>query len=457
MEDYTRHLGELAISWVSTDRQSSEQLARRAVIDTVAVSLAALDDPTVTTALRALGPGTAGPATVLATGRSADPGHAALLGGLLGHALDYDDVDDAMIGHPSTVLVPALLATAEDLDVTGDAVLDAFALGLHVCRDVAARLDIEEHYAKGWHSTGTVGTIGTTAALSRLRQLDIGHTRHALGIAGSLAGGSRQNFGTMTKPLHAGVAAHNAVLATRLAASGFTADPEQLESPMGFLALHHGAGLGSTPGGTTQDGLNVKLYPCCYYIHNAADAVLQLVASGVRAEEVERLRVTVQPGGLSPLIHRRPLTGLQGKFSMEYAMAAAVVDHQITLSTFTDAQVQRPAVQHLLQRVETTESAVPPAGGTADGAYAVVEVDVRSGEHLQRRVDRPRGHATRPVTDDELHVKFADCGAHAGLHEEDTERVHDILSQLGPTRSVRESMLPLRELVQRRTAAGVTL
>ncbi|MFK5582481.1 MmgE/PrpD family protein [Serinicoccus sp. LYQ131] len=456
MEDYTRHLGELAASWVPSDRRVSDQLARRAVIDTVAVSLAALDDPTVTTALRALGPGNGGPATVLATGQSGDPGHAALLGGLLGHALDYDDVDDAMIGHPSTVLVPALLAVAEELDVAGDAVLDAFALGLHVCRDVAARVGIEAHYAKGWHSTGTVGTIGATAALSRLRRLDVGATRHALGIAGSLAGGSRQNFGTMTKPLHAGVAAHNAVLATRLAAAGFTADPDQLESPLGFLALHHGAGSGSAPDATTQDGLNVKLYPCCYYIHSAADAVLELVGAGVRAEDVERLRVTVQPGGLGPLIHTRPATGLQGKFSMEYAMAAAVLDRQLTLATFTDEQVQRPAVQQLLQRVETTESVVPPAGGDADGAFAVVEVDVRSGGRLQRRVDRPRGHATRSVTDDELHVKFADCAAYAGLHPEETEPIHELLSQLGPSRSVRASVRPLRELVRRRAAAGTT-
>lgn len=454
MIDYTRQLGELTASWAPTDRSRTDRLARRAVIDTVAVSLAALDDPTVTTALRALGPGSGGPATVLATGQGGDPGHAALLGGLLGHALDYDDVDDAMIGHPSTVLVPSLLAVAEELDLAGDAVLEAFALGLHVCRDVAGRIGIDEHYAKGWHSTGTVGTIGATAALSRLRKLDVDRTRHALGIAGSLAGGSRQNFGTMTKPLHAGVAASNAVLATRLAAAGFTADLDQLEAPLGFFALHHGGRASEATPAAAATGLNVKLYPCCYYIHNAADAMLELVAAGLRAEDVESVRVTVQPGGLAPLIHARPTTGLQGKFSLEYAMAAALLDHRLTLRTFTDDQVERPAAQEFLQRVDKTESAVPPAGGSADGGFAVVEVQLRSGDRLQRRVDRPRGHATRPVTDDELHTKFVDCAAYAGLDPEDAERVHAGLCRLGPTTSVRAALRPLRELVHGRTTAG---
>lgn len=454
MNDYTRHLGELTASWASPDPSRTDQLARRAVIDTVAVSLAALDDPTVTTALRALGPGTGGPSTVLATGQSSDPGQAALLGGLLGHALDYDDVDDAMIGHPSTVLVPALLAVAEELDLTGDALLDAFALGLHVCRDVAHRVGIDGHYARGWHSTGTVGTIGATAALARLRRLDVDRTRCALGIAGSLAGGSRQNFGTMTKPLHAGVAASNAVLATRLAAAGFTADPDQLDAPLGFFALHHGSEDPGPAATDAADGLNVKLYPCCYYIHNAADAMLELVESGLRPDDVTRVRVTVQPGGLAPLIHARPTTGLQGKFSLEYAMAAALLDRRLTLRTFTDTEVQRPAAQQLLQRVEKTESLLPPTGEDAQGGFAVVEVEVRTGELLQRRVDRPRGHASRPVTDEELHTKFIDCAAYSGLGRDSAEQAHAGLRGLGPTTSVRAALRPLRELVKNRAPVG---
>lgn len=450
MVGFTAFLADRALSWAPQHREAMHDRAARAVLDTLGVSLAALDDPTVTTGLGALGRGGPGSATLLATGDTTDSRHAALLGGLTGHALDYDDVDDAMIGHPSTVLAPALLAVAEELDLTGEQVADAFGIGVLACREVAAQLGIAGHYAAGWHATGTVGTIGATAALARLRGLDLPRTRHALGIAGSLAGGSRRNFGTMTKPLHAGFAASNAVLASSLAAGGFTADPEQLEAPLGFLALHHGQPepVGQTPPGLDTEGLNVKLYPCCYYIHCAADALLDLVAEGLRADDVERLLVTVQPGGLAPVIHARPTTGLQGKFSIEYAMAAVLLDQRLVLRTFTDEQVQRHEAQELLRRVEKVEAEVPPVGGgPADGAFAVVQVWTTSGQLVTRRVDRARGHASRPVEEADLRAKFLDCVDFAGLDPVAGSLVYDALRQLATTSSVRATLTPLRELV----------
>lgn len=457
MVGYTELLAEQTHSWQPEDRAAARDLAERAVLDTIAVGLAAVGDPTVTTAVAALGQGAGGGASVLPTGATADPRHASLLGGLTSHALDYDDVDDAMIGHPSTVLVPALLAVAEDLDLSGESVTDAYGLGLLACRDLASRLGITGHYRQGWHSTSTIGTVAATAALARLRRLDPTPTRNALGIAGSLAGGSRQNFGTMTKPLHAGVAASNAVLATDLAASGFTADPDQLEGPLGFLALHHADADAHPEPVQSPDaaGLNVKLHPCCYYIHCAADAVLELVALGLRAEEVERVLVSVQPGGLAPLIHARPTTGLQGKFSLEYSLAAALLDHRLTLRGFTDAEVRRPAAQALLRRVEKIEAPDPPVGGPADGWYSVVQVWTRTGEVLARRVDRPRGHATRPVTDDELQAKVTDCLRYAGLDQAAGAFACAGLRALGTAPSVRSVLAPLRDLVTERRLAGV--
>ncbi|MBO0802686.1 MAG: MmgE/PrpD family protein, partial [Nocardiopsaceae bacterium] len=274
-----------------------------------------------------------------------------------------------------------------------------------------------------------------TAAACRLSGLDAARARNALGIAASMAAGSRQNFGTMTKPLHAGTAASNAVLATTLASSGFTADEGQLEAPLGYFALFGDDGndlsrLTATLGGPwalAARGLNVKKFPCCYNTHRAADAVLALAGAtgdggeGLRAADVDSVEVTLEPAGLGPLIHHRPRTGLQGKFSLEYVTAAAILDRKLTLRTFTDAEVQRREAQDLLARVSVAESDTPPVGGAAwRHAYAAVRVTTRGGEQLTRRVDVPRGHAAQPLTDDELTAKFTDCVAFSGTGHDAT-------------------------------------
>ncbi|WP_109472048.1 MmgE/PrpD family protein [Ornithinimicrobium cavernae] len=449
MTGYTHYLAEHVQGRAPQDRSRALDLAERAVVDTIAASLAARRDLTLTTGLASVGTGSAGPATLWTTGGGTDAQHAALLNGLAGHALDYDDVDDAMIGHPSTVLLPALLAVGEERDLSGEEILEAFDVGLFACRDLAAELGITGHYAKGWHATGTVGTVGATAGLARLMGLDLAQTRHALGIAGSLAGGSRQNFGTMTKPLHAGVAARSAVLAASLAAGGFTADPDQLEGPLGFLALHHGVGRTSRelPPGADAAGLNVKLYPCCYYLHCAADAALELRQEGLSADQVADVTVTVMPGGLAPLIHSRPVSGLQGKFSMEYAMAAALLDGHLILDSFTDGQVGRPEAQALLRKVTKREDPTPPVGGPASGAFAVVQVRTTSGDVLTRRVDRARGHASRPVDEADLRAKFDDCLTFVGLDQALGGSAYESLRHLRGATSLREALSPLRALV----------
>ena len=397
MVSLTARIAGTVLSWAPGDEGAAAELAERAAVDTVAGALAAREDPTVLLHLKALGAPTSTEAR-------------ALLGGLAGHALDYDDVDDLLIGHPSTVLVPALLALAAERDLSGSRVVDAFSVGLFVCRQLATVTGIDAHYSAGWHATSTIGTVAGATALARLLELDEERTRCALGIAGSLALGSRQNFGTMTKPLHAGVAASNAVLAAKLAEAGFTADPDQLDGPLGFLALHHGAD--GTPDarvpGPDEMGLNVKLYPCCYYLHAALDTVLDL-HQDVDPDRVEKVEVTVHPGGLRPLIHHRPQTGLQGKFSMEYAVAAGLLDGRIRLATFTDEAVRRPAAQALLRKVVVANAEDPPVGGPRDGAYAVVRITTQDGQVHEGRTDRARGHASRPVDDAELRAKWDDC------------------------------------------------
>jgi 2-methylcitrate dehydratase PrpD len=435
--------------------EEAVDLAERAVVDTVGVTLAAVGDPTVSRLLDAVGADRgAGHSTVLVDGSATDARSAALIGGTSAHALDFDDVDDAMIGHPSAVLVPAALAVGEQVDATGLQVLDAYWTGLTTCRMVAAALGISGHYAAGWHATATVGAVGAAATASRLRRLSRREVQHALGIAGSLAGGSRQNFGTMTKPLHAGTAAANGVLAAGLAAAGFTADPHLLEGALGFLQLHRGStGSHTKPSvhSIERAALNVKLHPCCYYIHAAADATIDLAADGVRAADVEAVSVTVQPDGLGPLIHNRPQTGLQGKFSMEYALAACLLDGRLTLATFTDEAVRRPEAQRLLARVTAHTGTEPPVGDPAwHGYYAVVTARTSDGRHHTRRVDRARGHADRPLAEAELRTKFSDCLTFAGVVDsaDDADRLFAVLRAARRSYSVRDLTAKTRAAVQ---------
>jgi 2-methylcitrate dehydratase PrpD len=455
-EGLTEELAQLAVGWEHPDPSGAKDLAERAVVDTVAVTLAASQDPTVAALFRGVGEDLhGGPASVWARNLAGDSRTTALVNGACAHALDFDDVDDQMIGHPSAVLVPAVVAQGEELAASGVDVLESYWVGLAASRALAAALGIDSHYRAGWHSTGTIGTVAAAAAGIRLRRLSMDQARHTLGIAGSLAAGSRQNFGTMTKPLHAGVAAANAILATRLGAAGFTADTSQLERPLGFLALHDAAPgeRRLDPARMAEPELNVKLHACCYYIHAAADAMLDLAAAGLHPHDVRRIRVFGPPDGFGALIHHRPRTGLEGKFSMEYAMAACLLDQSLGLHVFTDESVRRPEAQRLIEAVELEASETPPSGPPEwEWGYAVVSVETTDGRQLTHRVDKPRGHASRPIAEADLRKKFDDCLAYGGFEPDD--RLYKALRGLREAASLREVTGLVTELTARAGVPG---
>jgi 2-methylcitrate dehydratase PrpD len=384
--------------------------------------------------------GQSSPATVLPTRAQADAAHAALVNGTAGHALDYDDVADEIHGHPSIVLVAALLALGEAHHVAGRDLLEAYAVGFEASCAIARGLPVEPHYLRGWHATATIGILGAVVGAGRLLRLDRSTVQHALGIAASMASGSRQNFGTMTKPLHAGLAARDAVLATRLAASGFTADPHQLDGRIGYFQMY---GVDPSPRMVRdaleqpdvllRRGVSVKKYPCCYGTHRMADAALALRSNGLQAAEVARVDVSVAPGGMEAIIHHQPRTGLQGKFSGEYVVAACLLDGRVGLSTFSDDAVCRPSAQDLLSLVSIRETDVPPFGSADwDHASATLEVTLRDGNTLRERCDIARGDARLPLTDAELEAKFRDCLAYSGT-DWDADQL------LGRLRNLREA------------------
>ncbi|MBI2914175.1 MAG: MmgE/PrpD family protein [Chloroflexi bacterium] len=393
--------------------------ARRAVLDTLGVTLAGCAEPgSRIVAEWVREQGGAGESSVLGQGFRAPATEAALANGASGHALDYDDVNMSMRGHPSVPLLPAALAVGEKLGSSGRELVEAFVLGFEVEAKLG-RVIGGPHYALGWHATSTFGSVGAAAACARLLKLDAERTQAALGIAASLASGLRQNFGTMTKPLHAGWAARNGVLAASLAGRGFTADAQALDGPNGFLRAASGGanidpakaaeGLGD-PWEIVSPGIGVKLYPCCYATHRALDAALELQEMRrLDPSTIEKVRAKVSRGTLMPLIRARPESGLQGKFSLEYCLAAALLDGQVVLSSFSDEAVRRPEAQDLLSRVEAAEDkqeAAFPIGG-----FAEISALTRSGEEYTVRVEMPKGDPRRPLTWDELAAKFRDCAA----------------------------------------------
>jgi 2-methylcitrate dehydratase PrpD len=403
---------------------SLEPEVRRAIVDLFAATAAARNDE----GFRALHGVVAedmkaGPCTVIATGEKTSPSHAALLNGGAGHALDYDDVSDTLYGHPTVTLIPPLLAMAESRGLSGRALVEAYSVGFDVAVAIALALPVWPHFDRGWHATASIGVMSATAALCRLMGLSVGQTRNALGIAGSNVGSSRQNFGTMTKPLHPGMSSFSALLAARLAEQGFTADPDQLEKPLGYFAVFGvNSDLGrlhvslDAPFAMLRDGVSFKKFPCCYNTHRTADAALALSRrlSADDIGKIDSITVTLQPTGSNALIHHRPTTGLQGKFSAEYVIAAGLLDGEVTLLSFMDGAVQRPRIQELVRKIEVRESPVPPIGRPEwEFSYSVLEVKI--GDRVVReRVDIPRGDCRNPLSDDELDLKFVRAVEYAG-------------------------------------------
>jgi 2-methylcitrate dehydratase PrpD len=432
----TKVLAEFAVCGVLASADHTEAVTR-ALVDTVAVSFgAAGDDGDRILRAWARRESPTGPCTVWTSGETTTPSMAALVNGTAAHLLDYDDISPSMPLHPAAVLMPALVAVAEARGATTARFVEAYDVGSAVFRGIAEVLPQHVHYARGWHTTSTVGRLAAVAALARLVAADVDVVRNAIGIVASLAAGSRPNFGTMTKPFHAGAAARDAVMALELAEGGFTANPDELDAPNGFFERYGDPEL--APVGSLAQALGerleywadawpgdwgIKRYPSCYGTHRSIDAMLQLRGAG--AEQMPTsIRATVHPRGTRALRPGLPATGTQAKFSLEYTLAVAWLRGDVTLDDFSDEGFDDAEVLALMHRVSIGESAVPPQGDAEfTTGYAVVELTFADGASRHARVEVTHGQAADPLTDDELRQKFLDCAAAGGHDESDAERV----------------------------------
>jgi len=273
------------------------------------------------------------------------------------------------------------------------------------------------HYQRGWHCTSTLGTIGAAAAAARLLGLDAAAANHALAIAASEASGLKENFGTMVKPLHAGLAARNGVVAAQLAQAGMTASAAAMGGPQGFLAAFDSelpsleaaaADLGAR-WEIVDTGITVKLYPSCAGTHPALDALLDLRRrEPFSADEVSAIDIGVDPIVPTILLYDRPSSGLEGKFSMPFCAAAAVVRGGVGIDTFEAASLNDPAVLWLQSRVTMRiDPTLDPAAPSL--TQARVTVHLRDGRVLTASANGARGYPDRPASDEELAAKFASC------------------------------------------------
>ena len=360
-------------------------------------------------------------ATVIGRGFKTTSLEAALVNGALSHALDYDDVTFITKTHPSAHLIPGALPLAEEVGASGAELLLSYLLGFEVACAVGDAISPAYFDDLGWHPTGPLGTIGAAATAASLLHLDPERTAMAISLAASQASGLRQNFGTMTKPFHAGAACRAGVNAAKLVQAGFTASGDALEGRFGFMRAFSG-GSGYDPDRAAaslgsrcfmvESGIEIKKYPCCGSAHLALDATSQLLRQeAFGASDVDRIDVLVDFDPPRSLIHSRPTGGLEGKFSLQYCLAAEIIDGQIGLATFTDDQVMRGEAQELIPRIDMRRHPGFEGQTSWTEAHNRVEVHLKDGRVLTQRADRATIGALRGVTRDDVRVKFRDCAA----------------------------------------------
>jgi 2-methylcitrate dehydratase PrpD len=377
---------------------------------------------------------------------------AAFANGTSIHADDYDDTQLAvakdrvygLLTHPTAPALPAVLALAERASASGRDLMTAYQIGVEVESKVAEAI-LPRHYQHGFHSTATCGAIGAGAGAARMLGLDRDKTRRALSLAASQAGGLRENFGTMTKPFHAGRAAESGVVAAELASLGFTASPIGLEADRGFFRAAGGGysaeaideKLGS-PWTFASPGVSIKPHPSGSLTHPGMSVMLDLIRRhDIKPERVKRVAVGTNHNMPNALIHHRPVNELQAKFSMEFCMAILLIERKAGLAQFTDEVVNRPDVQALIRKVDFGMHPEAEAAGF-DKMTTIIEVELDDGTKFNGRADFGKGSPVNPMSDRELEQKFFECAEWGGVDRARAQKIVDLVWKIQSLDNVRD-------------------
>jgi len=417
--------------------------AKVGILDTVGVTLAGCGEPCAQIVRRLAGNG--GQSVVFGAAERANALDAALVNGVAAHALDFDDMNNTLGGHPSAPILPALFALADERPVSGRAFIAAFVAGFETECKLGRGVHFH-HYTKGWHPTATLGVFGAAAAACHLLRLDEERTAIALAIAASLASGIKANFGTMTKPLHVGHCARNGLYAALLASEGFTANPGVFEHNQGFLDVFNGPGTYDVerilahwgdPFDIVAPGIAVKQYPCCGSTHPALDVMLDLVRRhDLKPANVAHIDAWIHARRLEHTNRPDPQSGLAAKFSVQYCLARALVDGAIRIEQFEGDAWRDGAVRAVLSRVHA--AAYSTAQFPQDNHYgAEVKVTTTDGTVVAGKIDEAAGRTSgNPLSMERLREKFDNCVARA-LPRSRAPAIADMIDRLDGLADVR--------------------
>jgi 2-methylcitrate dehydratase PrpD len=396
--------------------------ARHGIIDCVACALAGSKED-LTNILLGFAEETGGGRAASIIGKSVKTSApmAALVNGAMGHALDYDDITRPLKGHPSVVCLPAALAVGEALGASGRDVMLAYMIAFEVGCALGSGMGVDYADDLGWHPTAPLGTLASAAAASRLLGLNQEQTAMAISLAASHAAGLRENFGTMTKPFHAGNASRSGVTSAMLVKRGYTASTTGLEGRYGFMHAFSG-GEGENVNAPAQSlgkeffleqpGVQIKKYPCCGSTHTPLDAFFLLRKENrIDHRDVDAVEVLVDFDPPRSLIHSDPHTALEGKFSLQYCLAAALVDDKVGLAQFEDPMVMRPEVRALIPKVTMRRNPGQEGKPSWVEAYNEVHIKLKNGNVLSKREYRGSEGPVIGVTPEGMDMKFRDCAS----------------------------------------------
>jgi 2-methylcitrate dehydratase PrpD len=385
-------------------------------------------------------------ATAIGSGFKTSPPLAALINGTMGHVLDFDDTNSEARGHLTTVLLPTILAIGEKIKAPGKNILAAYVLGFEAACKIGRAVN-PEHYMRGYHATSTIGIFGATTAAGKLWGLSPVELGYAYGIAGSRSSGLRSNFGTMTKSLHAGLAAHDAIMAVFLGKGGYTSNARILETEGGFgQVMGRDANFEKAfqnlgdPLAIISSGVVVKLYPSGALIHPAVDAVLGLMRENhIRPAEIVSIRCGTNEDLFKILIHPRPKNGLEAKFSIPYCLARACLDGKLGIEDFLDEKVLEPRVQDLMKRVvHYAEPEIDPPD-QAFRAAAKVTINLQNGQVLVKKVEKAKGSPDHPLSFEELAQKFRVC-AKGNISEDQIDKTIQVVAEMENVSDINQIM-----------------
>jgi 2-methylcitrate dehydratase PrpD len=406
-------------------------LGKKSILDGLGLALSgsvARSGELVRRHLDDLGLGNGG-ATVIGGGRKVAPRFAAFANGVGIHADDYDDTQLAvardrvygLLTHPTAPALPAALAMTEVVNGSGADFMLAYHLGVEVECKIAEAI-APRHYQTGFHATATCGTFAAAAASAKLLGFDVATTQRALSIAGSQSAGLRENFGTMTKPFHAGRSSESGVVAAQFASYGWTAAPGILEAPRGFFSAagggyDRGAILGQlgAPWTFISPGVSIKPHPSGSLTHPGMTEMLRLIQThGIKAKDVRHVRVGTNSNMPNALIHHRPKDELQAKFSMEFCMAILLLDGRAGLNEFTDAAVERQDVKAMIEKISFVIDDEAEAAGY-HLMTTLIDIELADGSKISGRADFGKGSPAFPMSYDEVAGKFRENAEFAGM------------------------------------------